>query len=132
MASIGLYLCCSWKLSSILICYWLLQIHLPTSISTSFDIAGKEETINQISESPFSNGSSPRVIVFSICSYSWFAYGLYQRFTSFHNAVIQYMSFVIPFISYNNNSIKSNFVNEFWFLTETLNIIMLYEKHVFC
>ncbi|KAH9660716.1 putative storage protein [Citrus sinensis] len=39
------------------------KIHLPTSISTSFDIAGKEENINQISESPFSNGSSPRIYV---------------------------------------------------------------------
>ncbi|KAH9700549.1 putative storage protein [Citrus sinensis] len=41
----------------------LEEIHLPTSISTSFDIAGKEENINQISESPFSNGSSPRIYV---------------------------------------------------------------------
>ncbi|KAH9700550.1 putative storage protein [Citrus sinensis] len=43
--------------------FLLQEIHLPTSISTSFDIAGKEENINQISESPFSNGSSPRIYV---------------------------------------------------------------------
>lgn len=39
------------------------KIHLPASISTSLDVAGKEENTNQISESPHSNGSNPRIYV---------------------------------------------------------------------
>lgn len=75
--------------------YWLLQIQLPTSISTPVDLAVTEEHTYQINESLHSNASNPRVLIIPLFDVFLFLICLWSvhRFTLIHSAVIRYVLF---------------------------------------